>query len=166
MAPTVRIAPCLWFDHQAEEAANFYVSLFDGSGIDSVSRFGKEGFDVHGRPAGSVMAVNFHLAGLKVTALNGGPVFTFTEAISLQIFCETQEHVDFYWNRLTEGGVESQCGWLKDRFGLSWQVVPTRLGEWLGSGDPAKTDRVMKVMLPMKKPDLAALDRAFTGSAS
>ena len=120
MATMHKIAPCLWFDNQAEDAAKFYVSIFDNSSIESVSRYGKEGFEIHGRPEGSVMAVSFRLDGQLFTALNGGPQFKFTEAISLQIFCETQNEVDQFWKKLSEGGSEGPCGWLKDKFGLSW----------------------------------------------
>ena len=127
MIRLAKITPCLWFDSQAEDAAKLYVSIFPDSGIDAISRYGKEGFEVHGRPAGSVLTVGFHIAGQSFVALNGGPLFKFTEAVSFQIFCDTQAEIDHYWHKLCEGGEEGQCGWLKDRFGLSWQVVPSTL---------------------------------------
>jgi predicted 3-demethylubiquinone-9 3-methyltransferase (glyoxalase superfamily) len=157
------ITPCLWFDTQAEEAARFYVSIFEDSGIDEISRFGKEGFEIHGRPEGSVMSVSFRLEGREFTALNGGPQFEFNEAVSFQIFCDTQPELDYFWSKLTEGGQESQCGWLKDKFGLSWQVVPRALISMLQAADAEKSQRVTRVMLQMKKLDLAALERAFEG---
>ena len=155
-----KITPCLWFDGQADEAASFYVSLFKNSGISSVSRFG-EGAP---GPAGSVMTVNFQIEGQELIALNGGPHFNFTEAISLFVNCETQEEVDELWAKLTEGGEEGQCGWLKDRYGLSWQIVPTALGQMLGDPDPEKSQRVMQAMLQMRKLDIAGLRRAFEQS--
>jgi predicted 3-demethylubiquinone-9 3-methyltransferase (glyoxalase superfamily) len=158
-----KITPCLWFDSEAAEAANFYVSIFKNSRIGSVNRYGKEGRDVHGKPAGSVMSVEFEIEGQKFVGLNGGPQFKFTEAVSFQIHCETQAETDHYWNRLTEGGKEVACGWLKDKFGLSWQVVPTQLFEMLSDKDAAKTERVTKAFLKMKKFDIAALRRAFEG---
>jgi predicted 3-demethylubiquinone-9 3-methyltransferase (glyoxalase superfamily) len=166
MHVTQRIAPCLWFDHQAEEAARFYVSIFKNSKVTSVARYSKAGQEVHGRPPGSVMTVAFELDGQAFTALNGGPVFTFTEAISLQINCDTQEEVDYYWEKLSKGGdaKAQQCGWLKDRYGLSWQVVPTVLPEMLKDHESEKAQRVMDAMLRMKKIDIAELERAFAGS--
>src|SRR5262245_21480115 len=124
-----KIAPCLWFDDQAEEAANFYTSIFKNSKIINISRYGKEGFEIHGRPAGSVMTVAFELDGQKFTALNGGPVFKFNEAVSFQVSCQSQEEVDYFWGKLSEGGDKNaqQCGWLKDKYGVSWQIVPTVL---------------------------------------
>jgi predicted 3-demethylubiquinone-9 3-methyltransferase (glyoxalase superfamily) len=161
-----KITPCLWFDSEAEEAANFYVSLFENSRIKRISRYGKEGFEVHGRPAGSVMTVEFELAGQTFTALNGGPIFKFTEAVSFQVHCATQAEVDRFWSRLSEGGQEGPCGWLKDRYGLSWQVVPAVLPEMLLDPDPAKAQRVTKAFLQMKKFDIAALERAYQGRAA
>ena len=158
-----KITPCLWFDTEAEEAANFYVSIFKDSKIGSVNRYCKAGNEVHGKPAGSVMAVEFEIEGQKFVALNGGPQFKFDEAISFQIHCKTQEEIDYYWSRLTEGGKEVACGWLKDKFGLSWQVVPTPLFEMLSSGDAAKTERVTAAFMQMKKFDIAKLQRAFEG---
>ncbi len=160
MPAAQKITPFLWFDHQAEEAANFYVSLFPDSKILSVARYGEAGPG----PAGSVMTVSFQLAGQRFTALNGGPQFAFTEAISLVANCESQEEVDALWSRLTaDGGQESMCGWLKDRYGLSWQIVPTALPRLLQDPDPAKAKRVMEAMLQMRKIDIAALERAARG---
>jgi len=152
------ITPCLWFDDQAEEAANFYTSIFKNSKIVSISRYGKEGFEIHGRKAGSVMTVNFQINGQPFLALNGGPVFKFNEAISFQVFCETQKEIDYYWNKLTAGGQEVQCGWLKDKFGVSWQIVPTILSKLLS--DPARADRVTRAFMQMKKFDIEKLKRA------
>jgi predicted 3-demethylubiquinone-9 3-methyltransferase (glyoxalase superfamily) len=160
-----KVAPCLWFDHQAEEAARFYTSIFKNSKIVQISRYGKAGHEVHGRPAGSVMTVAFELEGQRFTALNGGPVFKFNEAVSFQIYCETQEEVDYYWGKLSEGGDKKaqQCGWLKDRYGLSWQVVPEVLVEMISDPDAKTADRVMEAMLQMKKIDIGALKRAYAG---
>ena len=161
-----KIAPCLWFDHQAEEAAKFYVSIFENSAIGTLARYGREGFEVHGRPEGSVMTVSFRLAGQEFTALNGGPYFKFTEAISFVVKCETQAEVDRYWDRLSQGGdaQAQQCGWLKDKFGVSWQIVPVALFEMLSGADKEKSGRAMKAMLQMKKLDLTALRRAYEGN--
>jgi len=148
----------LWFDNQAEEAATFYTSVFRNSKIDSISRYGNEGFEVHGKEAGSIMSVNFTLNGQSFSALNGGPVFTFNEAVSLQVFCETQEEIDHYWSKLTDGGQEVQCGWLKDKFGISWQVIPSILSELLS--DPEKSEKVTKAFLQMKKFDIEKLKKA------
>jgi predicted 3-demethylubiquinone-9 3-methyltransferase (glyoxalase superfamily) len=150
------ITPCLWFDMEGEEAARFYTSAFPDSRIVEVSRYGEGG----PRPAGTVMTVSFELAGQKFLALNGGPEFTFSEAVSFQVSCETQDEVDAYWSTLSEGGEEGPCGWLKDRFGLSWQIVPTRLPELLGDPDPERSQRVMTAMLGMKKIEIAELERA------
>lgn len=160
-----KITPCLWFDDQAEEAARFYIGIFPHSRIVRVSHYGEAGFEVHGRPAGSVLTVEFELDGQIFTALNGGPAFTFNEAISLQVNCETQEELDAYWQKLSAGGDEAaqQCGWLKDRYGVSWQVVPTILAEWITDPDPAKCDRIMTALLGMKKLDIDALKRAHAG---
>lgn len=151
-----RITPFLWFDHQAEEAANLYVSVFPGSRIVSVSRYGEAGPG----PKGSVMTVAFELDGQSFTALNGGPLFHFTEAISFVVDCKTQEEVDRYWDKLSEGGHEGQCGWLKDRFGLSWQIIPSTLGEMLTDPEPGKARKVMEAMLRMRKIDVAELRKA------
>jgi predicted 3-demethylubiquinone-9 3-methyltransferase (glyoxalase superfamily) len=159
------ITPCLWFDDQAEEAARFYTGIFRNSKICNISRYGDVGREVHGKPPGSVMTVEFELNGQKFTALNGGPVFQFNEAVSFQVGCETEEELDYYWEKLSEGGDEGaqQCGWLKDRYGVSWQVFPTELIEMLRDKDPAKANRVMQAMLQMKKIDIASLRRAFAG---
>jgi predicted 3-demethylubiquinone-9 3-methyltransferase (glyoxalase superfamily) len=158
-----RITPCLWFDGQAEEAATFYTSVFKNSRIVGISRYGKAGHEFHGKPAGTVMTVAFELDGQPYTALNGGPVFKFNEAISLQVPCETQEEVDYYWEKLAEGGdpAAQRCGWLKDRYGVSWQVVPNVLVEMMQDKDPAKTDRVMSAVLPMTKIDIDTIQRAY-----
>ena len=160
-----KITPCLWFDTQAEEAANFYVGIFENSRITTIARYGKAGTEVHGKPAGSVMTVAFELEGLPFTALNGGPIFKFNEAISLQIYCQSQEEVDHFWNKLSAGGdpKSQQCGWLKDKFGVSWQVVPTALLDMITSPDAARSQRAFGAMMPMKKLDIAALRRAFDG---
>src|SRR5512145_228286 len=158
-----KITPCLWFDTEAEEAASFYVSIFEDSKIRSVNRYAKAGQEVHGKPAGSVMAVEFEIEGQKFVGLNGGPQFKFTEAVSFQIHCKSQEEVDYYWSRLTDGGKEVACGWLKDKFGLSWQVVPTQLFEMLSSGDAARTERVTNAFMKMKKFDIEKLQRVFDG---
>jgi predicted 3-demethylubiquinone-9 3-methyltransferase (glyoxalase superfamily) len=157
-----RIAPFLWFDDQAEEAVAFYTSIFEDSRVTRTTRYGKEGARVAGRAEGSVMAIAFQLAGQDFTALNGGPHFRFTEAISLVVNCATQAEVDHYWDRLSEGGDEKaqQCGWLKDRYGVSWQVVPTRLDDLLADPDPERAGRAFQAMMPMKKIDLAAIERA------
>jgi predicted 3-demethylubiquinone-9 3-methyltransferase (glyoxalase superfamily) len=162
---TSKMVPCLWFDTEAEAAANLYVSVFKNARILSTTRYGKEGFEIHGRAAGTVMTVEFELDGQKFVGLNGGPQFKFSEAISFQIPCETQEEVDHYWSKLTaDGGQEGPCGWLKDKFGLSWQVVPTALSEMLKGSDAAAAQRVTKAFLQMKKFDIAALKKAHAGS--
>jgi len=153
------ISPFLWFDSQAEAAATHYVSIFSNSKILKVARSG----DAGPGPKGTVLTVHFELDGQRFTALNGGPRFKFTEAISFVVDCKTQEEVDYFWSKLTEGGEESMCGWLKDRFGLSWQVIPTALGEMITDPDPAKSRRAMEAMLKMKKIDIAALRTAYEG---
>jgi predicted 3-demethylubiquinone-9 3-methyltransferase (glyoxalase superfamily) len=158
-----RITPFLWFDTQAEEAVNFYVSLFKNSKIRRTARYDEEGAKAAGRPKGSVMTVAFELDGQELVALNGGPVFKFTEAISFVVNCETQAEVDHFWNGLSAGGQQVQCGWLKDRFGVSWQVVPTVLPEMLTDRDPEKAKRVMAAMLKMVKLDIATLKQAYEG---
>jgi predicted 3-demethylubiquinone-9 3-methyltransferase (glyoxalase superfamily) len=167
MATTPKISPCLWFDDQAEEAAEFYVGIFESSRIVSILRYGKAGFEVHQRPAGSVMTVDFDLDGQRFTALNGGPHFQFNEAISFQIFCDSQEEIDYYWEALTAGGdpTAQQCGWLKDRYGVSWQVVPKGMEEMLGDPESAAGQRAMEAMLRMKKIDMRALQSAYEGAA-
>ncbi len=159
-----KITPCLWFDTQGEEAARFYTSLFPDSKVTNVSHYGEAG----PRPAGTVMTVEFELDGQKFVALNGGPEFTFNEAISFQISCESQEEVDEYWRKLCDGGEEGPCGWVRDRFGLSWQVIPTALPRLLADPDREKSQRVMQAMLGMKKIEIAELERAAeqVGSAA
>ena len=157
------ITPFLWFEDQAEEAVKFYTSIFKNSRLRSMTRYDEEGAKAAGRPKGSVMTVAFELDGQEFTALNGGPVFKFTEAISLVVNCETQEEVDHFWERLSAGGQEVQCGWLKDKFGVSWQVVPTVLIEMLQDKDPQKTKRVMAAMLKMKKISIEGLRQAYEG---
>jgi predicted 3-demethylubiquinone-9 3-methyltransferase (glyoxalase superfamily) len=152
-----KITPFLWFDSQAEEAMNFYTSLFENSKVVSVSRYGEEGPG----PKGAVMSATFQLEGQAFMALNGGPQFSFTPAISFFVSCQTQEEVDRLWDKLTEGGEPGRCGWLKDRFGLSWQIIPTALGELLGDKDPQKAGRVMQAMLQMDKIDVAKLKQAY-----
>ena len=165
MPVTRKITPCLWFDDQAEEAAAFYTGVFKNSKIVTVSRYGEAGKEIHGKPAGSVMTVAFELEGQTFTALNGGPIFKFNEAISFQGDCETQAEVDHYWTKLSEGGDPSaqQCGWLKDRYGVSWQIVPRALVEMLMDPDAGKSQRVMTAMLRMKKIDIGELKRAYAG---
>lgn len=160
-----KISPCLWFDNQAEEAARFYTGIFKDSKIVEVARYGEAGHEFHGKPPGSVMTVVFELDGQSFTALNGGPQFKFNESISLQVECATQEEVDYYWERLSEGGDPNaqQCGWLKDKFGLSWQVFPTVLPKMLNDPDTTKSQRVFQAMLTMKKLDIAELEHAFAG---
>ena len=159
MATLTRITPCLWFDDQAEQAATFYTSLFEGSRIVEVQHYGSAG----PRPEGMVMTVEFELSGQPFLALNGGPQFTFDEAISFTIDCESQEEIDRFWAALSEGGSEGPCGWLKDRFGLSWQVVPVRLNEILRTAEPEAAQRAVKAMLGMGKLDIAALEAAAAG---
>jgi predicted 3-demethylubiquinone-9 3-methyltransferase (glyoxalase superfamily) len=160
-----RITPCLWFDDQAEEAVAFYTSIFSDSRVVAVSRYGEAGREVHGKPAGSVMVVAFELQGQPFTALNGGPAFKFNEAISLQINCATQAEVDYYWEKLAAGGdpQAQQCGWLKDRYGVSWQVVPAVLPDMISDPDSEGSQRTMEAMLKMKKLDIGTLQRAFAG---
>jgi predicted 3-demethylubiquinone-9 3-methyltransferase (glyoxalase superfamily) len=158
------LTPCLWFDTQAEQAANHYVSIFKNAKIGKISRYGKEGHDVHGKPAGTVMVVEFEINGQTFVALNGGPHFKFSEAVSFQVHCDNQDEIDYFWSRLGEGGQESRCGWLKDKFGLSWQVVPSVLGKLMSGSDPAASGRVMNAFLQMTKFDIAALERAYRGA--
>lgn len=160
---TQKITPFLWFDGQAEEAVNFYTSIFKGSKISSVTRYNEEVAKVAGRPKGSVMTIDFELAGQKFTALNGGPEFKFTEAVSFVVHCETQEEVDEFWEKLSAGGQKSQCGWLKDKYGLSWQITPVLLLEYLQHKDPQKVQRAMHAMLQMSKLDIAKLKQAYEG---
>jgi predicted 3-demethylubiquinone-9 3-methyltransferase (glyoxalase superfamily) len=156
-----KITPFLWFDDQAEEAMNFYISIFKNSKVLNVNRYGEEGAGVSGRSKGSVMTASFLLDGQQFVALNGGPVFKFTPAISFVVNCETQEEVDELWEKLSAGGEEGQCAWLTDKFGVSWQIVPNELGKLLSDPDPVKAGRVMQAMLRMKKIDIAGLKRAY-----
>lgn len=152
-----KIIPFMWFDNQAEEAVNYYTSIFKNSKIDSISRYGESGPGQNG----SVMTATFHLDGQEFIALNGGPYFAFSPAISFFVKCENQEEVDWYWEKLSEGGEKEQCGWLKDKFGVTWQIVPTILGELIGDPDPEKSGRVTKAMLQMTKLDIAKLKQAY-----
>lgn len=160
-----RIEPCLWFDDRAEEAARFYASIFKDGKVGAVTRYGKEGFEIHHQPEGKVLTAEFTVAGLNFVALNGGPLFKLSEAVSFQIVCDSQDEVDYFWDRLSAGGdpKAQQCGWLKDKFGLSWQVVPSVLPKLLKDPDKKKTGRVMNALLEMKKLDIAALERAYAG---
>ena len=161
-----KITPCLWFDSNAEEAVNFYTSIFKDSKIGRISRYGEAGYEIHGKPSGTVLTIEFELNGQAFTALNGGPMFKFNEAISFQVSCESQKEVDYYWEKLSEGGDEKaqQCGWLKDRYGLSWQIVPASLGKMLADKDANKTERVMTALLQMKKIDIETLEHAYNQS--
>jgi predicted 3-demethylubiquinone-9 3-methyltransferase (glyoxalase superfamily) len=161
-----KISPCLWFDDKAEEAAKFYVSIFKNSKIGDVTLYGKEGYEIHGRDEGTVMTIDFEIEGQKFLALNGGPIFKFNEAISFQVYCETQEELDYYWEKLSQGGDEKaqQCGWLKDKYGISWQIVPTILHKMLQDKDVKKSQRVMKTLLQMHKLDIRSLVRAYEGN--
>jgi predicted 3-demethylubiquinone-9 3-methyltransferase (glyoxalase superfamily) len=164
--PTIqKISPCLWFDKQGEDAAKFYVSVFPNSRIVRTAKYSEVGHEAHGQKAGTVMTVDFELEGQRFTALNAGPHFKFNEAISLQVFCETQEELDSYWMKLSEGGdpKAQQCGWLKDKYGLSWQIVPAILPDLIASADAAKSGRVMGAVLKMKKLDIAKLKQAAAG---
>ena len=158
-----KITPFLWFDNKAEEAAKFYVSIFRKSRIGNISRYGDAGAEVSGRPKGTVMVVTFQLDGQEFLALNGGPQFKFTEAISLVVNCETQQEIDELWEKLSEGGAKNQCGWLKDKYGLSWQIVPTVMGKLMQDKDAEKANRVMKAMLQMRKIDIKLLKQAYDG---
>jgi len=157
-----RIVPCLWFDTQAEEAARFYTSIFKNSRITAVSHYAEN----MPMPKGTVLTVRFELDGQEHLAMNGGPMFHFTEAISLMVECKNQQEIDFYWDRLLDGGSEAQCGWLKDKYGLSWQVVPTPMLAMLMDPDEGKSGRAMEAMMKMKKLDIAALERAYSGTSS
>jgi len=165
--PTIKqkISPCLWFDTTAEEAANFYISVFKNSRIKHVSRYGEAGREVHGNEPGSVMVVEFEIEGQTFTALNGGPHFKFNEAVSFQVMCDTQAEIDHFWSKLSQGGQEGQCGWLKDKYGLSWQVVPSALPAMLSGGDATRQDRMMTAVMAMKKFDLERLTQAYAGHA-
>jgi predicted 3-demethylubiquinone-9 3-methyltransferase (glyoxalase superfamily) len=158
-----KISPCLWFDDNAEDAVKFYVSIFKNSKVGNVTRYGKEGYEIHKKKEGSVMTIDFEIEGQKFLGLNGGPIFRFNEAISFQIYCDTQEEIDYYWEKLTEGGDKNAqvCGWLKDKFGVSWQVVPIAMIKMLQDKDSKKTERVMRAMLQMHKLDIDALTKAY-----
>ena len=158
-----KIAACLWFDTQAEEAAKFYTSIFGNSRIKQISRYGNAGREVHGKEPGSVMVVEFEIEGQTFTALNGGPQFKFDEAISFQVMCDSQDEIDYFWSKLSQGGHEGPCGWLKDKYGLSWQVVPSALPQMMADANGARLDRVMDAVMKMKKFDLSALQRASAG---
>jgi predicted 3-demethylubiquinone-9 3-methyltransferase (glyoxalase superfamily) len=166
--PTIRqkILPFLWFDTRAEPAAEFYTSIFGNSRIKHISRYGKAGRDVHGKEAGTVLTVEFEIEGQTFVALNGGPQYRFSEAVSFQVICETQGEIDYFWSRLSDGGEEGPCGWLKDKFGLSWQVVPSILPQMLADSDSAKSERAMDALMRMKKFDIATLQRAHAGHGS
>ncbi len=155
-----KITPFLWFDGNAEEAANYYVSIFKNSKITNVARFDDAGAKASGQPSGSVMTIAFQLDGQEFVGLNGGPIYKFSEAVSFSVNCETQEEIDYYWEKLSAGGEESMCGWLKDKFGLSWQVVPANLGQLLTNPDPKKSQRVMAAMLTMRKLNISVLKQA------
>lgn len=159
-----QITPCLWFDNQAEEAALFYTSIFRNSQIENISRYGSEGFEIHGKEAGSVLTVAFQINGQSFTALNGGAIFQFNEAVSFQVFCDSQEEIDHYWYKLTEGGSEGRCGWLKDKFGVSWQIVPSILPELMSN--PSTSGDVMNAFLQMTKFDIEKLRPKETSSAT
>jgi predicted 3-demethylubiquinone-9 3-methyltransferase (glyoxalase superfamily) len=160
-----KISPCLWFDSEAEDAAKYYTSIFKNSKITNISRYGEAGKEIHGKEPGSVMTVAFELDGQSFTGLNGGPVFKFNEAISFQVDCATQDELDYFWEKLSAGGDKDaqQCGWLKDKFGVSWQIVPSVLPELLNDSDHAKGQRVMAALMQMKKLDIAGLKRAHQG---
>lgn len=165
MSQLRRISPCLWFDDQAELAARFYISIFPNSSIEAISYYGEAGKEIHGRVPGSVMAIEFLLDGERFTALNGGPLFRFSEAISFQVFCQNQDEIDYYWDKLSAGGDPNsqQCGWLKDQFGLSWQIVPEQLKEMMSGQDSTRSQRVMAALMTMKKLNLAELQKAYAG---
>lgn len=167
MATLQKIIPNLWFDSQAEDAAKYYVSIFENSGIQRISRYGKERFEIHQRPEGSVMTVEFTLEDQYFVALNGGPHFKFNEAISFVVYCDQQDEIDYFWSKLSAGGDPhaQQCGWLKDKFGLSWQVVPRALDDMLLDADPKKSGAAMRAMLGMKKLDIQQLQEAYNNKA-
>jgi predicted 3-demethylubiquinone-9 3-methyltransferase (glyoxalase superfamily) len=165
MAKIQKIVPNLWFDDQAEQAVNFYTSIFKNSSIGRITRYGEEGYEIHGKAAGTVMTVEFRIEGQEFLALNGGPQFNFNEAISFIVNCETQLEVDYYWEQLSAGGDPNaqQCGWLKDKFGISWQIVPVVVTEMLNDPDTEKSQRVMRAIFPMKKIDIETLTQAYDG---
>jgi predicted 3-demethylubiquinone-9 3-methyltransferase (glyoxalase superfamily) len=159
-----KIVPCLWFASEAEEAAHYYTAIFPDSKMGTIARYGKAGFETHRQPEGTVLTVQFELAGHPFTALNGGPIFKFNEAVSLQIYVEDQKELDYFWTKLTAGGDPKAqvCGWLKDKYGLSWQVVPRKMIDWFGQPN-SKSERVMTALLEMGKLDIAALEKAYNG---
>jgi predicted 3-demethylubiquinone-9 3-methyltransferase (glyoxalase superfamily) len=165
MATVQKISPCLWFDDKAEEAATFYTSIFNNSRIKNVSRYTEAGQETHHRAPGTAMTVAFDLEGQAFTALNGGPQFKFTEAISFQVSCKDQEEIDYFWEKLSAGGdpKAQQCGWLKDKFGLSWQIIPAAMGEFFKDNGKGGAQRAMQAMLPMKKIDIAKMRQAYEG---
>jgi predicted 3-demethylubiquinone-9 3-methyltransferase (glyoxalase superfamily) len=163
MAILQKITPCLWFDTEAEEAAQFYVSVFEDSRILRVLHYTEAGYEIHGKPASTLLTVEFEISGERLTALNGGPQFKFSEAISLEVNCETQQEIDYYWDKLSNGGEKGYCGWLKDRYGLSWQVTPIILAEMLSDPDQDKCTRVTNAFLQMKKFKIRDLEKAFSG---
>ncbi|MFO1463261.1 MAG: VOC family protein [bacterium] len=158
-----KITPCLWFDHQAESAVDFYTSIFKDSKVLKVARYGEAGAKASGQAKGSVMTIEFELAGQRFLALNGGPIFQFSPAVSMMVHCESQAELDWFWDRLAAGGEPQRCGWLKDQFGLSWQIVPTQMGEFMQGEDPQRSARVMQAMLQMQKLDIQALKKAYEG---
>jgi predicted 3-demethylubiquinone-9 3-methyltransferase (glyoxalase superfamily) len=160
-----KISPCLWFDTEAEDAAKFYTSVFENSAIKQISRYGNAGREVHGKEPDSVMVVEFEIEGQTFAALNGGPHFKFNEAVSFQVMCDTQAEIDYFWSKLSQDGREGQCGWLKDKYGLSWQVVPSELPELIADTSGARHDRVIGAVMQMKKFDIEALKQAHAGSA-
>jgi len=167
VANVQKISPCLWFDTQAEDAARYYVSIFKNSSVGAITHYGKEGHDIHGQPEGRVLTVAFVLDGVEFLALNGGPQFKFNESVSLIVYCDTQQEIDYFWDKLGAGGdpKAQACGWLKDKYGLSWQIVPTEVMEMWKSGVSAKSERAMKAMMQMKKLDIAALQKDYDGVA-
>ena len=160
-----KISPCLWFDTEAEDAAEFYTSVFENSAIKQISRYGNAGREVHGKEPDSVMVVEFEIEGQTFAALNGGPHFKFNEAVSFQVMCDTQAEIDYFWSKLSQDGREGQCGWLKNKYGLSWQVVPSELPELIADTSGARHDRVIGAVMQMKKFDIEALKQAHAGSA-
>jgi predicted 3-demethylubiquinone-9 3-methyltransferase (glyoxalase superfamily) len=161
MRQVQKIAPCLWFDSKAEDAVNYYVSIFPDSRILRITNYTAAGHEIHGKPTGSVLTVEFELNGQRFTALNGGPQFIFNESISFEVSCDTQDEIDYFWERLSEGGEKGPCGWLKDQYGLSWQVTPAILGEMLCDPDEERRARVMEAILKMKKLEIEAINKAF-----
>jgi predicted 3-demethylubiquinone-9 3-methyltransferase (glyoxalase superfamily) len=160
-----KISPCLWFDTEAEDAAKFYTSVFENSAIKQISRYGNAGREVHGKEPDSVMVVEFEIEGQTFAALNGGPHFKFNEAVSFQVMCDTQAEIDYFWSKLSQDGREGQCGWLKDKYGLSWQVVPSELPELIADTSGARHDRVIGAVMQMKKFDIEAIKHAHAGSS-